>query len=182
MSDGTRSGVNWMPGEVAADHGREAAHRQRLGHAGHALEQDVALGQQADHQLLDHVLLADDDPLDLGDRLAEQLGGLLVARLPGGRAGRLAGRRAVRRTAHAVLLIARPTCWPAREPGLSCAIGGGHSRRPRGPAYWLPQGHPGRSSGGDRQRTRLDSRDLRRVRRPARPAPAAAEMEADVDA
>ena len=71
------------PGEVTADHGGEAAHGQRLGHAGHALEQDVTLGQQADHQLLDHVLLADDHPLDLGDRLPEQLGRLLVAQLAG---------------------------------------------------------------------------------------------------
>ena len=72
--------MNWMPREVAADHGGEAADGQRLGDAGHALEQAVALGQQADHQLLDHVLLADDHPLDLGDGLAEQLGGPLVAR------------------------------------------------------------------------------------------------------
>ena len=74
-----------MPGEVTADHGREAAYRQRLGHAGHAFEQDVALGQQADHELFDHVLLADDDPLHLGDGVAEQLRGLLVAQLARGR-------------------------------------------------------------------------------------------------
>ena len=46
----------------------------------------MALGEQADHQLLDHVLLADDHPLDLGDRLPEHLGRLLVAQLPRRRA------------------------------------------------------------------------------------------------
>ena len=37
-----------------------------LARPGHALEQDVAAGEQADEQALDHVLLADDDLADLG--------------------------------------------------------------------------------------------------------------------
>ena len=60
------------PGEVAADHRRERPHGERLGHAGYALEQAVAARQQGDHQALDHVLLADDHPLDLGKRLAHK--------------------------------------------------------------------------------------------------------------
>ena len=38
----------------------ERADGQRLGEAGHALEEDVAAGQQADQQALDHRVLPDD--------------------------------------------------------------------------------------------------------------------------
>src|SRR5690606_18977980 len=55
---------------------------QRLGDARHALEQDVTVGQQPDHQLLHHVLLADDHPLHLRDGLTEELGHSLVGTLP----------------------------------------------------------------------------------------------------
>lgn len=34
----------------------------------------MAFGQQRDHELFDHVLLADDDPLHLFDRLTQQSG------------------------------------------------------------------------------------------------------------
>ena len=34
---------------------------ERFGQAGHAFEQDVAVGQQADDQPLDQIILADDD-------------------------------------------------------------------------------------------------------------------------
>ena len=54
-------------GEGAADHAGERLDRQRLGHAGHTLEQQVALGQQADQHPLDQPVLADDHPLDLVD-------------------------------------------------------------------------------------------------------------------
>ena len=37
-----------------------------LARPGHALDQDVAAGQEADQQPLDQVVLADDDPPDLG--------------------------------------------------------------------------------------------------------------------
>jgi len=60
------------PRKVAADDGRERPDGQGLRDAGHALEQAVALRQQRHHQLLHHVLLADDDPLHLADRVAQQ--------------------------------------------------------------------------------------------------------------
>ena len=53
--------------ERPADHPREGLHGQRLGHAGNALEQHMALGQQADQHPLHELVLADDDPLDLED-------------------------------------------------------------------------------------------------------------------
>ena len=52
-------------GERAADDPGQRLHGEGLGHAGHALEQAVAAGQQRDEHPLDHPVLADDDPLDL---------------------------------------------------------------------------------------------------------------------
>jgi hypothetical protein len=43
------------------DDRRERLDREGLGQAGHAFEEDVAVGEQADEQPLDHVTLADDD-------------------------------------------------------------------------------------------------------------------------
>ena len=67
MSVGTRSGRELDARERPADHLREGLYGQRLGDAGHALEQHVSLGQQADQHPLDELVLADDDPLDLED-------------------------------------------------------------------------------------------------------------------
>ena len=44
---------------------REGAHRERLREAGDALEEDVSVGEEADQQAVDEVLLADDDTGDL---------------------------------------------------------------------------------------------------------------------
>ena len=44
---------------------RQRLDRQRLRHAGHALEQHVAPGQQRDEHPLDQAVLTDDDALDL---------------------------------------------------------------------------------------------------------------------
>ena len=67
-------------GERAADHLGEGLDGQRLGHAGHTLEQHVALGEQADQHPLDQPVLADDDPLDLEDRALQgvHLGGQAI--------------------------------------------------------------------------------------------------------
>ena len=40
---------------------RDRAHRQCLGQARHALEQDMAAGEQTEQQAIDEVALADDD-------------------------------------------------------------------------------------------------------------------------
>ncbi len=95
-------------GEGAADDRGEGLDRERLGQAGHALEQHVAPGEQADEEALDGPVLADDDLLDLEERLLEQ-GGLGRA-IGGGGAG-LEG--------HAVLLGGRHG---------SGRGGGGHGR------------------------------------------------------
>ncbi len=66
-SAGSRSGVNWMRWNFAETVSHSVRDGQRLGEAGHAFEQHVAAGQQADQQPLDHVLLADDDAADFGE-------------------------------------------------------------------------------------------------------------------
>ena len=51
--------------ERAAEDVGEGLDRERLGEAGHALEEEVAARQQADEDPLEHRVLADDDPPDL---------------------------------------------------------------------------------------------------------------------
>ena len=77
MSAGIRSGVNWMRLNVAVDDVGEGADEHRLAQAGHAFEQRVAVGDQADQRLPDEVVLADDDALDLAFDGGRQLGELL---------------------------------------------------------------------------------------------------------
>ena len=50
MSAGSRSGVNWMRWKRGLHGRRERADGQGLGQAGHAFEQHVAVGEQADQQ------------------------------------------------------------------------------------------------------------------------------------
>ena len=58
------------PVERAVDDVGDRPHEHRLAEARHALEQDVAVRQQAGQCLADEVALADDDPADLAfDRL-----------------------------------------------------------------------------------------------------------------
>ena len=59
----------------AADDGGEGLDGERLGDAGHALEQAVAAGEQRDGHPLDHAVLADDDLLDLEQRPLEHRAG-----------------------------------------------------------------------------------------------------------
>jgi hypothetical protein len=51
--------------ERRVDRPGERAHGERLGEAGHALHEHVAVGEQADEQALDHRLLTHDDVADL---------------------------------------------------------------------------------------------------------------------
>jgi hypothetical protein len=51
----------------------EARDRERLGDPGHALEQHVAVGEQADQEALQHVALADDDRLHGRQQIAGEL-------------------------------------------------------------------------------------------------------------
>ena len=71
-SAGMRSGENWMRLNARVERVRERAGEQRLGGAGHALEQHVAAGEQPDEQAVDRRVLPDDRLRDLGaDRLRE---------------------------------------------------------------------------------------------------------------
>ena len=63
----------------SAQHTGQGLDGQRLGQAGDAFEQDVASGQKADQQALEHRVLADDDALDLVQSLLES-----APRLPAG--------------------------------------------------------------------------------------------------
>ena len=68
---GHQVGGELQPGEAAADDVGQGAHGERLGHPGHALEQEVAAGEQSDQHPFDHEVLADDDALDLEQRALE---------------------------------------------------------------------------------------------------------------
>ena len=76
------------PVEVAVDHVGDGAHQHRLAEAGNALEQDVAVGQQAGQRLPDQRRLSDDHPPDLafdglgafGERLGCETGSGLIGR------------------------------------------------------------------------------------------------------
>jgi hypothetical protein len=75
-------------GEVAAHGTRQGLDRERLGEAGHALEETVPPREEAHRHSLDHPVLADEHPLDLEqdafedgcgvERVEGSAGGLLV--------------------------------------------------------------------------------------------------------
>ena len=79
--------MNWMRRKVADDRLRQGLHRQRLGQAGHAFEQHVAAGEQADQQPVDQVALADDDGPDLLAQAVEEGRAFLDAVVDGRDAG-----------------------------------------------------------------------------------------------
>ena len=68
MSDGIRSGVNWMRARGEAEDGAEGLDQLGLGEAGNADEQAVAAGEDGDQRPLDDGLLAVDDLADGGPR------------------------------------------------------------------------------------------------------------------
>ena len=72
MSDGIRSGVNWMRLKLRFSAVGQGADHQRLGQAGHADQQAVAAGEDGDEQFFEDALLADDD-------LAQLLGDAAIA-------------------------------------------------------------------------------------------------------
>ena len=82
MSDGIRSGVNWMRLNFRSTASASFLISSVLARPGHAAEQAVAAGQEGNQDLADDALLADDDlrelPLEprreLGDAL-ERIGG-----------------------------------------------------------------------------------------------------------
>ena len=73
--------MNWMRLKLSRRPVGQRPHGQGLGQAGHAFEQDVAAGEQADQQAVEHDPLADDDLVDLG---VERVRGRRAGRAPGG--------------------------------------------------------------------------------------------------
>ena len=69
MSDGIRSGVNWMRLNFSSSTLRQRRDQQRLRQAGHADDQAVAADEQRLQHELDDVGLADDALLQLRDDL-----------------------------------------------------------------------------------------------------------------
>src|SRR5690606_28403380 len=61
--------------EVEPGGGCEGARHERLGDAGHVVEQHVAVGEQAGEHELEHVALADDGLLDLREQALRGAGG-----------------------------------------------------------------------------------------------------------
>ena len=91
MSPGIRSGVNWMRENVRSRHSDRVLIRSGLAQPGHALEEHVAAGEQADQDLVHHVVVADDHLLHLGAKRPERLDKGLDALLLS--SGRLRGLR-----------------------------------------------------------------------------------------
>ena len=65
------------PAEPSRDRDRERSRERRLPDAGHALEQQVPVGEQADRRRLDGVVVPGDDRLDVPDQTAERRGCLV---------------------------------------------------------------------------------------------------------
>ena len=75
MSAGQQIGRELDAMELGLHRRRERADGQRLGQAGHAFEQDVAVGEQADEQPVHELFLADDDVGDFLAQFADPVGG-----------------------------------------------------------------------------------------------------------
>ena len=111
------------PLELEVERGGQRLHQQRLGHAGHALEQHVAADEQRGDEARQRALLADDD---LADLVAHRQHGVARRRMHRRRrsafcaGGRRARRGGVSLTDHAprpavTAAEGGPTCWAARE-------------------------------------------------------------------
>ena len=98
MSDGIRSGVNWMRLKASDSDLRQRGDHQRLGQAGHAFQDAVAAAEQRDEQLLDDLVLADDDAAELALDVVEAVAQLadrfevVLSEVVGGRDRRNVGR------------------------------------------------------------------------------------------
>ena len=73
-SVGSRSGVNWMRPNDAVDRRGERLGQAGLADAGHVLDEEVPLGDEAEQHELDHLGLALDHLLDVGDDVGVVVG------------------------------------------------------------------------------------------------------------
>ena len=71
--------MNWIRLKLPPEHVADGLDRHRLGEAGNALEQDVAVGEQRHEHALQHLLLPDDHPLDLEEGRLEGVADLFGA-------------------------------------------------------------------------------------------------------
>ena len=101
MSDGIRSGVNWMRLNFEIDGLRELLDEERLGQAGDAAQQAVAAGEKRDQDLADDALLADDGLRQLALEPAGHFGDALERQSPARRAA-VAARVGCASISHAV--------------------------------------------------------------------------------
>ena len=74
MSAGIRSGVNWMREYFRCSTRASVRSSVVLPRPGHAFEQHVAAGEQADEHAVDHVRLADDDLADFLANAVQTIG------------------------------------------------------------------------------------------------------------
>ena len=146
--------MNWMRAKVPPHGARQGLDGQGLGQAGHAFEQAVALGQQADEEALDGPVLADDDPLDLGLRPGRA--GVSVPVGGRGRAASVVERRWCRRIgppASGVVGQATRSRGPAEPAGrgvgglCTSPLADGRSRERYAAAGRRGRGGPGRRRG-----------------------------------
>ena len=93
-------------GEVGLDGAGEGADGEGFGEAGDAFEQDVAVGEQADEEAFDEVLLADDDFADFGAQQAD----------PARRLALTESLRAARLMAIGMGLVENPSLCPRSDP------------------------------------------------------------------
>ena len=104
------------PVELPADRPGERLHGQRLGQAGHALDEDVPAGQQRDQQPLEQHVLADDGLLDLVQHLLHRVGRRRPDRWAGGVSTGPSFASSVDRSGHCCGSLAaaarRPTAAP----------------------------------------------------------------------
>ncbi len=97
MSEGIRSGVNWMRLKLRSSTSRQRADEERLAEAGNAFEQHVPADEEARQHAADDVALADDDLADLGFECRE----------PGAELGSAFGQWGVGREHEGMLLSSR---------------------------------------------------------------------------
>ena len=76
-SAGSMSGVNCRRENFTFRQCGQRFDGERLGQARHAFEQDVAVGEQADDQPLDQIVLADDDLADFVEERPHEGAGFL---------------------------------------------------------------------------------------------------------
>ena len=125
-------------GELEVERPGERLHEQRLGHAGHALEQHVAAHEQRGDEAGQRAVLADDDLADLladGEHGGPDRGVLVGGRRDIGHGGRLPRTSVRMRSRSAATARRSSSATTARSPRAAAtrSTSSGDRRRPRRP-------------------------------------------------